>query len=185
MRRLLLIYAVTPFQADAVVNSIEKQVEERLKALSATEKSGVTVDEAVRVAAEGMLRANQRLFDKGGESPVAVIKHGIKSLFRHSENDEEQSGEAEELAKCMHQASASTQLLADKVFQLRKGMGADVEAILQGREQSIVVELGRCLELIQSYRRIDFDTGARQTRYDRTRRRDIGKRVLSRLFPQD
>mmetsp|Transcript_10800 Transcript_10800/g.16492 ORF Transcript_10800/g.16492 Transcript_10800/m.16492 type:complete len:94 (-) Transcript_10800:185-466(-) len=47
---------------------------------------------------------------------------------------------------------------------------------------SAAMELGRCIELISSYHRIEFKTGARRSRYDEKRRSGIRKRVLSRLL---
>lgn len=40
-----------------------------------------------------------------------------------------------------------------------------------------------CEELVAAYRRIEFTTGTHKSRYDKHRRRDIAKRVLSRLLP--
>ena len=43
-------------------------------------------------------------------------------------------------------------------------------------------ELGRCRELIDAYRRLEFDSGTRRGRFTGYKRKNIGNRILSRLF---
>ena len=43
-------------------------------------------------------------------------------------------------------------------------------------------ELGRCRELLATYKRINFETKERKSRHDFDRRKHIGKRILKRLF---
>ena len=83
----------------------------------------------------------------------------------------------------MEELSDLVSRTADHVERVGRGAEINAELTLRGVEEGTAFELGRCQELVASYRRIDFATGTRQSRYDKDRRKEIAKRALSRLFP--
>jgi hypothetical protein len=58
-----------------------------------------------------------------------------------------------------------------------------LDSLLASLHEDAAFELGRAIELIENYKRIEFSTGRRRSRYDSERRKEIAKRVLSRLIP--
>ena len=91
---------------------------------------------------------------------------------------------SEELASLIQRAAAQTSKAKRRVDALGKGARFSIDDVVEDVDQSVALELGRCQELVESYRRIEFSTGTQRSRYDKERRKDISKRVLSRLSPK-
>lgn len=185
MRRLMLIYAVIPFQADQFVDSIENEVNRRMDALVFANRDG-SIQGVTRLVSNSVREVSNSLSGKvEGDSPVAAFKNGLKALFRPSDADGDAPEEVAEMLMKLDRAVSLSQGATDRLERIERGTRIDAEGIIRGKEQGASVELGRCRELIASYRRVDFTTGARTSRYEQERRNDIGKRVLSRLFPPE
>lgn len=183
MKKLLLVYLAVPFEADALVDAIAAETDRRLSVLELADNRG-RIQDVAELATESALQANGSLSAKTEQaSPLNAIKNGIKGLFGvHDFNDEVLEETAErlaEVAESLHRTAILSSYTSDRIEKLEKGTGTDAETLFRGAEQGAAVELGRCRELIACYRRIETHGG----RYDSERRKDIGKRVLSRLFP--
>jgi hypothetical protein len=87
---------------------------------------------------------------------------------------------AEDASEMVERSAKSIQKVATRVDRLKSVAIINPDHLISGIEDGAGFELGRCKELIASYRRIEFQTGTRRSRYER--RKDIGKRILSRLF---
>jgi len=191
IRKLLLVYFVLLFRADGIIDAFEVEITRRLAALdsAASMSDDRSIQKLVQVAADSSLEAGNALskLHKDEGSSLSSIKSGIKSLFSSDKEDEtapeEDSSKLEELSDLVNRAAASACEAAARVERVGRGAEVNAEMTLRGVEEGAAFELGRCQELVASYRRIDFATGTRQSRYDKERRKEIAKRCLSRLFP--
>jgi len=191
IQRLLQIYVITPVQADVVVDAIGEEVNTRVSALeiAASTYSG-SVQDLVRHAADSSVEAATALstFSSAEEKLSASFMKGMKSLFDKPGNKEDDetatktTSSAEDVARQVNRAAASSCKAAARLERVGKGALINAEKTLRDVEESAAFELGRCQELIAAYRRLEFKTGTRKTRYDEERRRDMGKRILTRLF---
>ena len=187
MRELLLVYSTLPFQADVLVDSFEEETFRRMEILGFKGPTESVQDLARRAYDCSLLMSNSLSVQMEGSSTVDAIKHGIKAIFGvHEMNEEESKVDVAKLNALADNSLRTTALIREtlgRMEQIRQGAGTDTETLLRVVEQGTALELGRCKELIAGYRRIDFSTGSRGGRYDSARRRDISKRILSRLFP--
>jgi uncharacterized membrane protein YgaE (UPF0421/DUF939 family) len=185
MRKLLLVYLCVPFQADDLVAAMEEETNQRTAALRFLADKE-RIQDVIRDAADSALQANNRLSARPSTVGTA-IKNGIKAIFGvHDVDDEiseEDAARLSHVVESIHRTSALLRDLSERMERVQRATGLDTETLMRGVEQSAAVELGRCRELIASYRRIDFATGSKGGRCDNERRKDIGKRLLSRLFP--
>jgi len=175
IRRSLLHVVLLPYQADDFVEAAETEVHKRLSALDADaatagfgslqELSQQTADAAVDIATS-LSTASP---GESGDGPFKFLKKG---------------GKGKDLAAEANRAAASACEAAARLDRIHRGAHLKGEEILHQIEQGAAFELGRCLTLLERYRRIEFtdDSFSRRSRYDDERRKIIGKRVCSRLF---
>jgi hypothetical protein len=185
MRKLLLVLLVIPFQADDLVAAMEEETNQRTAALSfAADKE--RIQDLIGDAGDSALQAHNSLATRPS-TVGSAIKNGIKAIFGVNDVDEEISEEDAErfsqVAESIHRTSELLGDISERMERVERATGLDTETLMRGVEQGAAVELGRCRELIASYRRIDFATGSPGDRCDNERRKEIGKRLLSRLFP--
>lgn len=180
MSDLLLVYSTLPFRSDDLVNAIEEETNRRLEILGFPGPED-SIQNLARRAFESSSLASNTL------TTESKIKKGIKAIFgAHDISDEETEEHVALLAALAENTQRTTTLIQEtlaRMEQIKRGTGADTEALLRGVEQGTAIELGRCKELVSMYRRINFSTDSIESRYDSTRRRNISKRILSRLFP--
>lgn len=187
IRRLLAVYSLLPFQADDLINHLEEEVSKRLSYLEGS-ASG-SLENWLKRAKYKSDSVNSILFEDTESSRFDHIKNGIMSLFRASdvnESADEKGGEnglPEELATMIQESIALTSKAANRAEVMRNALRVSLDSILNGLNEGSSFELGRCQELIENYRRVEFSTGTLRSRYDKERRKDIAKRVLSRLLP--
>lgn len=195
LRKLVQIYAIMPFQADCMVDAIAKEVSTRLSAMEISSSKSITDDvlSLVRDAAGSAMEAAATIskFSPDGKASTKSFTDGIKAFFDRgfsSQEDDalESQNESEsalvDLAERVNQAAASACKAAARIERIEKGALLDAETAFRSVEEGAAFELGRCRELIASYRRMDFETGKRKSRYDKIRRKGIEKRILSRLI---
>lgn len=187
MSDLLLVYPTLPFQADDLVATIEEETSRRLEILSFKGPTESVQDLARRAFDSSVLATNTLSGESESSSTVDTIKNGIKAIFGvHDISEEASEEDVALLAALAENTQRTTTLIREtlgRMEQIRQGTGQETESLLRGIEQGTAIELGRCQELVAVYRRIDFATDYRQSRYDSARRRVISKRILSRLFP--
>jgi hypothetical protein len=197
LRRLLTVYSLSPFKSDDLVNSMETEVIRREELLDSPE-SRERGRELLRSAASSAKTVISAFTEEpaDGGSALSAIKNGLWSMFRQSNakenaaNDEEDA--SDDIPDDIEEGSVQEKLHIDIERALRSIVeAADYlerpgdasfisERLLEG---GVLFELGRCRELVEHYRRIDFDSGSSTSRFDQERRRVMVKRVLSRLHP--
>eukprot|EP00978_Attheya_sp_CCMP212_P032555 scaffold127791_cov42-Attheya_sp.AAC.1 len=200
LQRILRVYATIPHQADAFIDIIETEVDARLAILLSGTLSAhnENISDLIREAALTSLEAANKMSGKG-LSLSNPFKNGLRALFEKvpqpdaAKDAEEDNPEiaadattvditsaAEDASEMVERSAKSIQKVAARVDRLKMVAIINPDNLISGIEDGAGFELGRCKELIASYRRIEFQTGIRRSRYER--RNDIGKRILSRLF---
>jgi hypothetical protein len=187
LRRVLSVYALSPFRADELVAAASREVEMRLGRLDALSTSEVSMDSQLRsigAEAEALLRLLQV-----GEAPGlgATIRKGLTSFFRNhettelTETDDDASNEAQ--AERLRSLLSDIISVSERLSVLSATAGSSVDDSCRLTMQSAAFELGRCMDLIEHYNRIDFATGQRESRQVYDDKRALAKQVLSRLLP--
>lgn len=187
LRRLLSVYALSPFRADELVAAASREVETRLGRMDALPANEISMDSQIRLIgseAEALLRLMQV-----GEAPGlgATIRKGLTSFFRN--HDKTETTEADVDASDEAQTERLRTFLFDivsvseRVSVLSAASGSSVDDSCRLAMQSAAFELGRCADLIEHYHRIDFATGQRESRHVNDDKRALAKQVLSRLLP--
>lgn len=185
LRRLMIVVTMLPFEAGVLVDAVTKEVISRTSDKSQQLKSLETM---MSKADDTVTLIGKSLSGKeGNHSSFAELRNSLWSRFFRSEECidpplEQQSQQFEDMRNLLNEAATQTVDIVNRLRAITKISGSGIDKILQNIEEGANFELGRCKELIASYRRIDFQNGTRQTRYDKERRKDIGKRLLSRRF---
>lgn len=184
LRRLLSIYSLLPLQADDLVNDADAEIRSRLSSLLKIRPPN-SVEKYFRDAKHKSELVQQEFFQEAESSGLTAVKNGIMSLFRST--DEAESTEEKALPEAlaaMIQDSINSNIEASAALQeMQDTLDVSIDSIAQRSSEGTHFELGRCQELIANYRRMEFSTGNRRSRYDKERRMVISKRVLSRLLP--
>lgn len=183
LRRLLSVYSLLPFQADRLIQEIEKEVEGRLPQSDSIPR--VTVEEILQDAKAKNEIVQKVLFHQTDSSSLSTtLKNSVMSLFRASDKaGPEETNLPEDLALMIRESIASTLKVSASLQGMRSTLNVSIDTIGQQASEGMYFELGRCQELIANYRLVEFSTGTRRSRYDKERRKEISKRVLSRLLP--
>jgi hypothetical protein len=189
IRRILEVYSLLPFQVDDLIDALAEEVSNRLSSVEQLE-GNQTLGSLLGDAQEKASIVESTLYGETDKTFLDSIKSGFMSLF--GSNNEEQKEEevaaeskdmTEQIAAMIQASVAATSDAADRVVSEESVLLTNIDGVLNSLREEISFELGQCIELIENYRRIEFSTGKRRSRYDRDRRNDIAKRVLSRLFP--
>lgn len=190
--RLLVVYSLLPFQADNLIEACEKEVARR-QALLESAANTASVEDLLRQAAQTSAEATRTVFGKSEEnnSPIETLRKSLKSLFSKEETEGEEGGISEEMQKFTNEVGSLLNCVTAAVTEVDECMeqigtasNVHTDTALQRIMEAANFELGRCSELIENYRRIEFSTGRGRSRYDYRQRRDLGKRLLSRLLPR-
>jgi hypothetical protein len=189
--RLLVVYSFLPFQADDFIKACEGEVAKRQTLLEAASLTA-SVEDLLRQAASQAVMANATVFGQSnddGSSGLDALKKGIKYIFSSRNNEEQAISEemhifTNEVGTLLDRVTASVTEVEACMDRIGVASNVHTDTALQRIVEAANFELGRCYELIDHYRRIDFSTGRRRSRYDYVRARDLGKRLLSRLIPR-
>ena len=194
IRRLLGVFSLLPFQADDLINACEEEIANR-EALLQSAAATASVEDLLRQAAKNALAANTTVFgkDEDSSSTLKALKRGLKSIFSSApepaENEDDEAAQemkrfTEEVGGLLNKVTASVTKVDACMEQIGTASNVHTDTALQRIVEGANFELGCCRELIDNYRRIEFSTGRRKSRYNYERSRHIGKRLLSRLVPK-
>jgi hypothetical protein len=189
IRRLLTVHCLLPFQSDDLVATLEAEVSKRLKALQDLSSKNQTLESLLPEAKAKSRLLESTLFEDSNESLFGSIKAGIMSWFRPGHNSDELKGDeeraimAKEIASIIQDSISATSAVATRARDVQDTLQISLDGTMDSVKDGVSFELGRSKVLIENYRRIEFSTGTRRSRYDKVRRNEIAKRVLSRLLP--
>jgi hypothetical protein len=186
LRRFLVVVTMSPLEAHVFVESVERELLSRTIDKSQQSKS---LESILAIVADTAKQSRSLLSVKSGQgdTPLTALKSGLRSLFFNTEQDNSESSEkwhqeVQEVTDLLNETMTHALYVADRLRAVTNVTGSGIDRILQSIEEGSNFELGRCKELIEAYHRIDFQTGTWHSRYDKERRKDIGKRLLSRRF---
>lgn len=193
IRRLLEVYSLLPFQADAMVACLSEEVSNRLEAFQDLRKDRTLVT-LLKDASKKSSVVRSSLFDDSNTSLFSSVRTRFVSLFRSSTNnnyedevvnqiDDEGTKLTEEIASVIQDSISATSDAANRAKADQSTLQLSLDKVIQTLEEGASFELGRSLELIENYHRTEFATGERRSRYDKDGKNYISKRVLSRLLP--
>jgi len=191
LRRMLAVYSFTPIRADELISAVQSEMDRRrFDIIQGSRQTALSdIFDRLEKGAFHARHVQQELTNRPG-SPFSGIKEVFKSFFRHgSDGDEAESDDkAAEQARILDELNEALSCLIDAAEYARKLSNtahdrSNEESVALDHEQSALFELGKCDELLAHYRRVDFESGQRQTRLDEVLGRDMAKRVLSRLLP--
>ena len=85
-------------------------------------------------------------------------------------------GAEEERGATVSRVLAAAGDIASRLERVGRGTVHDPDKLLRDLEEGAAFELGRALELIDAYHRIEFQSGRRRKRYE------VGKGILGHFF---
>jgi hypothetical protein len=193
IRRLLEVYSLLPFQADATIACLSDEVINRLSAFQDLRKDRTLVTLLTDASKKSSI-VRGSLFDDSNTSIFGSIRNRFLSIFRSSNNnndddevinqiDDEGTKLTEEIASVIQDSISATLDATDRAKADQSALQLSLDKVIQTLEEGASFELGRSLELIDNYHRTEFATGERRSRYDKDRKNYIAKRVLSRHLP--
>jgi len=193
IRRLLEVYSLLPFQADEMITCLSDEVSNRLAILHDLRKDQSLVT-LLKEASKKSSVVKSSLFDDSSTSIFSSIRSRFVSLFRSSNRagdedevvnqiDDEGTKLTEEIASVIQDSVSATSDATDRASTEESALQLSLDKVIENLEEGASFELGRSMELIENYHRIEFATGERRSRYDKDRKNYISKRVLSRLLP--
>ena len=185
MLRIVTVMCNVPFQCDDLISAIESEVDQREQNL----EQPTDLESSIQIALSSVLSIKDRILDEDDDSksPLSAVQNGLRSIFRQSTKDLDDEIPDEPEATPDHSLDTKEvkQLLiaaTSALDSLKASFQADT---MRSSVKSVDNEfaLSRCRVAIDQYRRIDFRQGSRESRFDQQRRRDMSKRLLSRLLP--
>lgn len=199
LRAIMMLVSLLPLQSDECVDAIHCEVVKRIRLLEDSQHNNI--DELLRNIALEASKTRRILFGddqpRDSKSIFAGLQNGLKALFGCSATPDISDDESENVEAIVAsneiniddlKASLkhSLQSIEDSALAIRNATEASQTSLgrlIASPQQESLFELGRCIELIEQYRRIDFSSGSRRSRLDEERRRDMAKRLLSRKLP--
>ena len=194
IRRLLEVYSLLPFQADAMISCLSDEVSNQLEVLMDLRKDQTLVTLLADASKKSSV-VKSSLFNDSNTSVFDSMRVRFFSLFRSSDKKDEDDEEfidqiddegtklTEEISLAIQDAISATSNASKRVKTYQTALQIPLDNIIQTLMEGASFELGRSLELIENYHRTEFATGERRSRYDKDRKNYIAKRVLSRLLP--
>mmetsp|Transcript_19223 Transcript_19223/g.47869 ORF Transcript_19223/g.47869 Transcript_19223/m.47869 type:complete len:1517 (-) Transcript_19223:49-4599(-) len=194
IRRLLEVYSLLPFQADATIACLSDEVSNRLEALEDLRKDTSLIT-LMKNASQKVSVVKSSLFDDSNTSFFDSMRVKFFSLFRSSNDDGNDDDEVvhqiddegtkltEEIVSVIQDSISATSNASRRANMDQTTLKIPLDRVIQNLEEGASFELGRSSELIENYHRTEFATGERRSRYDKDRKNYIAKRVLSRLLP--
>jgi hypothetical protein len=195
VRRILVVCSMTPIRADGLIDIIASEIQnrkEKLQCAQEIQNGKNLLSEAVANAksAQSLLCGSNK-----EDSTFKAIRKGLRSFFRSSEDADEipntetidmdvlEIDETEKLQIALEAALRSIIDLGDYADHVESSCCVTILDIQHQLEEGTLFDLGRCEELINLYRRIDFHESIRLSRFDDDRRTEMAKGVLTRLLP--
>ena len=198
LHSLLQSFAMIPFQVDQFVEDVEQEVQQRLDLMmdsTSTVKDGKDVIDLVRNTANLASEASESMASllSSNKSTDGLLKTGMKTLLELTsispkekkdndvDNDKSILDWTEAETKVQQTVTAASTAM-NRFHELSRQSGTDLHSMIHNFENGVIVDLGRCLELIAGYKRYDFHSHRRQSRFDDSRRKVVTNRLLGRLF---
>ena len=178
LRKILHHFVSLPFPVDDLVDAAEEEVSRRLAGLDGHNTANTRFIEALKRVPPGMMK-NFVGNEKG--QPSKAIKKMLRNFSKEKKENHETIVETPELARGTNDRPTSFEDMVEILVAAVEVRDNEVDFPINDKTDR--VEYGRIRELIAQYRRIDFASGARQSRFNQEGQRLMAKRMMSRLLP--
>ena len=194
---LLQSFAMIPFQVDQFVEDVEREVHQRLGLMDSTS----TVND--RIGVLDLVQNTANLANEASDSMASLVssnkstdgllKTGMKTLLELTSisskekkyNDDDNNNNILDWTEAetkLQQTVTAASIALQRFHESNRQSGTDLDTMIHNFENGVIVDLGRCLELIAGYKRYDFQSHRRKSRFDDSRRKVVTNRLLGRLF---
>jgi hypothetical protein len=188
LQKVLTVLCSMPLKDDHLIGEIELEIVQRIKVLQDFDRENL---EELLGTAASILSSMKR---KGGSSSLYQIKNGLRSVLGMPSplNCDEVKGsdlslrvpeESNSIPRQLENAMDCIAAAYEKIEKTERICQVSVHDEIISCKRGMLFQLGRCLESIEQYRRIDFASGLQRSRLDENRRRTLTKRPLSRQLP--
>jgi hypothetical protein len=180
IRAILHHFVALPFPVDDFVMAAEEEIAKRQSILGGNTQAFASLREAMKKIPPEALRHILES-DKTASEPFRAIRKLFRTFTgenKRTANTEHSEGEEHSTDGQDH--STTLEEILDVILAASEVRDA---AVSFPQHKADRVEFGRIQELIAQYQRIDFESGARMSRFDREGRRLMTKRMMSRLLP--
>ena len=177
LRSILHRLVALPFPVDDLVAAAEKEIDRRQ---SGSDENALALAKLQDALHQIPLDVLKQLGEISNSHQCKKVKKVLRWLVREQKGkhkDEEIS------ADDMHASDDTQFTLEDVVEIIFAATEVKSSQVDFPTDQSDFVEYGRIQELISQYRRIDFESGARRSRFNQEGQRLMAKRMMSRLLP--
>ena len=177
IRSILRRFVALPFPVDDLVAAAEEEINRRQAALDENTQAFAQLKDAIQKIHPDTLK---QLADNAKGHPSKMVKKMLRSFIREQKErrkDDESSPDDTDASENTH---PSLDDILSVIFAATEVRDSQVDF---PAEKSDRVEFGRIQELISQYRRIDFESGARKSRFNKEGQRLMAKRMMSRLLP--
>ena len=170
LRIIVQHFVALPFRADHLMSVVAEEIAQRLS-------SAETRD----AAAVGMRHAMQSLTPEVVKQLVEIKKsNSAKKLLCLFGKDKQRDGDDNDKTAEPMETKGLLGDLTDVILSAVQLRDCEQDYTMQTSDR---IEYGRLGGLLSQYRRIDFASGARLSRFDREGQRWMAKQMMSRLLP--
>lgn len=178
LRSILHHFVALPFPVDDLVGAAEEEIKRRQASLDGHKFARARLTESLNRIPPGMLK---KLVGSDKHHPSKAVKKMLRNLA--NEKKEKREEEDDETSDARDGSIEKPTSLEDIIEILVAAAEMRDNEIDFPTEKTDRVEYGRIHELIGQYRRIDFESGARVSRFNQEGQRLMAKRMMSRLLP--
>ena len=177
LRCILNHFVALPFPVDDLVSAAEHEIDRRQEALKASSDASSSLRDALKSIPPETL---QLIIENERKDPSKLVKKMIKIFSREQKDRRKDTTDTSESESASEESSPS---LEGMIKIIASAASLREKEVNFPSEKADLVEFGRIQELIGQYRRIDFESGARLSRFNKEGQRLMAKRMMSRLLP--
>jgi hypothetical protein len=174
LRNILSCFVSLPFRVDNLIAAIKDEIIRRQKSTEQRELASRKLQQALLHIKPEVVKQISQIQNT---EPSKAIKRLIRTFGKEKKRKEEDEEDQEE------EPFLSSISLADLIEVILTTVEVRDKEVNFPLHESDRVEYGRIQELINQYDRIDFESGARLSRFDKEAQRIMTKRMMSRLLP--
>ena len=187
LRNILHHFVAMPFPADDLVTAAEEEIERRQKSSDENSAAAFKLKDLLKKVPADILQQLGEIEKVDSAKAVKKMKRYFARDANRNKNDEAADMTPSETLDGVPTDAAPTDVppsLDHALEIILAAAGVRDSEVDFPTHKSDRVEYGRIQELISQYRRIDFESGARRSRFNKEGQRLMAKRMMSRLMPQ-
>lgn len=180
IRSILHRFVALPYPVDQLIEVAQEEIQRRRVSLEKNALSFSALRDAISKVPSDVLK-DLLATSKTSSDPYKLFKKMARSLASADRTENAPDHVDSHTATGEAESGSSP---ADKIIGIiLAAVDVSDSEVDFPTQKSDPVEYGRIQELINQYKRIDFESGARLSRYDKEGQRLMAKRMMSRLLP--